>query len=169
MSFLTQLHVFLGAPLSTTPVTFILVHFFTQSFSSSTQHAQTISALLSGSCSRHNSMPKRFKSSSLRILSFKAVVPNPWPVGQKWPAKPQNVARGTRQIKKMKELNHRVFLTFNLFYLISIFDKHYATYSCTPVEKKRVLILAQLNFVLVTVQHVLLNVSCYKKLWGLGI
>ena len=46
------------------------------------------------------------------------------------------------KLKKKKELNHRVFLTFNLFYLISIFDKHYATYSCTPVEKKRVLILA---------------------------
>ena len=35
MSLLTQLlHVFLGAPLSTTPITFILVHFFTQLFSS---------------------------------------------------------------------------------------------------------------------------------------
>ena len=30
------------------------------------------------------------------------------------------------KLKKIKELNHRVFLTFNLFYLISIFDKHYA-------------------------------------------
>ena len=30
-------------------------------------------------------------------LSYISVVPNPWPAGQKWPAKPQNVARGTRQ------------------------------------------------------------------------
>ena len=61
------------------------------------------------------------------------VVPNLWPAGQKWPTKPQNVACGTRQIKKIKELNHRVFLTFNLFYLISIFDKHY---SCILPLKK---------------------------------
>ena len=71
MSLLTQLlHVFLGAPLSTTPITFILVHFFTQSFSSfrSTcpNHLNLPLCILFST----HSMPKRFKSSSLRFLSF---------------------------------------------------------------------------------------------------
>ena len=72
MSLLTQLlHVFLGAPLSTTPITFILVHFFTQLFSSfrSTcpNHLNLPLCILFST----HSMPKRFKSSSLRFLSFK--------------------------------------------------------------------------------------------------
>ena len=76
MSFLTQLHVFLGAPLSTTPVTFILVHFFTQSFSSfrSTcpNHLKPCSLDLAlWILFSTHSMPKRLKSSSLRFLSFK--------------------------------------------------------------------------------------------------
>ena len=71
MSLSTQLHVFLGAPLPTSPVTFILVHFFTQSFSS-----------LRSTCPNHlnlalwiwfstNSMLEWLKSSSLCLLSFK--------------------------------------------------------------------------------------------------
>ena len=72
MSLLTQLlHVFLGAHLSTTPVTFILVHFFTQLYSS-----------LRSTCPNHlnlallilfstHSMLKRLKSSSPCFLSFK--------------------------------------------------------------------------------------------------
>ena len=72
MSLLTQLlHVFLGAPLSSTPITFILVHFFTQLFSSfrSTcpNHLNLPLCILFST----HSMPKRFKSSSLRFLSFK--------------------------------------------------------------------------------------------------
>ena len=72
MSLLTQLlHVFLGAPLSTTPITFILVHFFTQLFSSfrSTcpNHLNLPLCILFST----HSMPKRFKSSSLCFLSFK--------------------------------------------------------------------------------------------------
>ena len=71
MSLSSQLRVFLGAPLPTTPVTFILVHFFTQSFSyfSSTCPNRLNLALLI-LFSTH-SMPKRLKSSSLRFLSFK--------------------------------------------------------------------------------------------------
>ena len=74
MSLLIQLlHVFLGAPLSTTPITFILVHFFTQLFSSfrSTcpNHLNLPLCILFST----HSMPKRFKSSSLRFLSFKVL------------------------------------------------------------------------------------------------
>ena len=71
MSLLTQLlHVFLGAPLSTTPITFILVHFFTQLFSSfrSTcpNHLNLPLCILFST----HSMPKRFKSSSLQLSIF---------------------------------------------------------------------------------------------------
>lgn len=71
MSLLTQLlHVFLRAPLPTTSVTFILVHLFTQSFSSfrSTcpNHLNHTLWILAST----HSMPKRFNSSSLRFLSF---------------------------------------------------------------------------------------------------
>ena len=65
------LHVFLGAPLPPTPVTFILVHFFTQSFSSfCSTYRNHLNLALWILFSTH-SMPKRLKSSSLCFLSFK--------------------------------------------------------------------------------------------------
>ena len=74
MSLLTQLlHVFLGAPLSTTPITFILVHFFTQLFSSfrSTcpNHLNLPLCILFST----HSMPKRFKSSSCAFYLLKTL------------------------------------------------------------------------------------------------
>ena len=78
MSLLTQLlHVFLGAPLSTTPITFILVHFFTQLFSSfrSTcpNHLNLPLCILFST----HSMPKRFKSSSQHDVVRSNHVTNP--------------------------------------------------------------------------------------------
>ena len=65
MSLLTQLlHVFLGAPLSTTPITFILVHFFTQLFSS-----------FRSTCPNHLNLPLciLFSTHSQHIWTFEYV------------------------------------------------------------------------------------------------
>ena len=79
MSLLTQLlHVFLGAPLSTTPITFILVHFFTQLFSSfrSTcpNHLNLPLCILFST----HSMPKRFKSSSFIMAETSEQAMDQW-------------------------------------------------------------------------------------------
>ena len=74
MSLSTQLLLFLlGAPLPTTPVTFILVR-FTQSFFSFRSTCPTFSTLLSGSCSLHIQCPNdsrvhRYASYLLKTLS----------------------------------------------------------------------------------------------------
>ena len=58
MSLLTQLlHVFLGAPLSTTPITFILCISSPNYSPPFAQHAQTILTFLSVSCSQHIQCP----------------------------------------------------------------------------------------------------------------
>ena len=72
MSLLTQFFdVFLGAPLPTTPVTFILVQIFTKSFipfrSTCPNHLNLALWILFST----HSMPKRLNCSSLRFLSFK--------------------------------------------------------------------------------------------------
>ena len=71
MSLLTQLlHVFLRAPLPTTPVTFIVVHLFTQSLSSFRSTCPNYLGHALWILASTHSMPKRFNSSSLRFLSF---------------------------------------------------------------------------------------------------
>ena len=66
----TTLHVFLRAPLPTAPVTFILVHLFTQSFSFfSSMSPNHLNHALWILASTH-SMPKWLNISSLRFLSF---------------------------------------------------------------------------------------------------
>ena len=71
MSLLTQLlHVFIRAPLPTTPVTFILGHSFTQSFSSSRSTCPTHLNHALWIFSSTQSMPKRLNNSSLCFLSF---------------------------------------------------------------------------------------------------
>ena len=64
------------------------------------------------------------------MIDVETVVPNPWPAGQKWPAKPQNVARGTRQINK-KKIKSPCFLNFQ--FVLSDFNFRQAL--CTLVEK----------------------------------
>ena len=72
MFLLTQLLlVFLRAPLPTTPVTFVLEHFFTQSFSSFRSTCPNHFNLALWILFSTHSMPKWLKSSSLCFLSFK--------------------------------------------------------------------------------------------------
>ena len=92
-SLLTQLlHVFLGAPLSTTPITFILVHFFTQLFSSfrSTcpNHLNLPLCILFST----HSMPKRFKSHRCAFYLLKTLHTSFLPSSSR-PSSPSQVLR----------------------------------------------------------------------------